>query len=105
MSREVQPALSTSRLVLKYAIDPGAGAQHAIPCGSRFLSLQVQDGIPVMWWAVPTDAGEPRTWPLRTFAVVPTGGPGYDSEVFTYVGTFQLGSFVGHVFGWEDDGV
>ena len=97
--------MSDNRVVLKYELDPATGGQHAIPHGSRFLSLQVQAGVPVMWWSVPAVPGAPSTWPLRTFSIVPTGGPGYIDAVLTYVGTFQLGGFVGHVFGWEDDGV
>lgn len=85
--------------MLKYALDAATGGQHAIPSGSRFLSLQVQHGVPVMWWDVP--AQDARVPPLRTFTVVPTGGPGYYNDAFTYVGTFQLGGFVGHVFAWE----
>jgi hypothetical protein len=89
-----------ARLILKYDIDPATGAQHAIPNGSRFLSLQVQNGVPVMWWSVPAEPGFPNTWPLRAFSVVPTGLPGY-IDGLAYVGTFQLGAFVGHVFAWE----
>jgi hypothetical protein len=89
------------RTVLKYAIDcDSMSAQHAIPEGSLLLDLQVQNGVPVMWWSVPCPAGEPSSWPLRSFIVAPTGGPGYTSNLH-YVGTFQLGAFVGHVMSHE----
>jgi hypothetical protein len=89
-----------ARVVLKYPLHPATGGQHAIPKGSRFLALQVQNDQPVMWWSVPADAGSPQDWPLRTFTIVPTGPPGY-LDKFWYVGTFQLGGFVGHVHSWE----
>jgi hypothetical protein len=92
-----EPAL---RRVLKYPLDPANGAQHAIPDGSLLLDMQMQGGTPVMWWSVPRDAGEPSSWPLRTFSVAVTGEPGYTSNLH-YVGTFQLEWFVGHVMAWE----
>lgn len=106
MTHSTQSGLDCRRVVLKYPLDPATGGQHAIPAGSRFLSLQVQADVPVMWWSVPEPAMKfPCAWPLRTFTVVPTGGPGYIEPQLTYVGTFQLGPFVGHVFCWEADGV
>lgn len=87
------------RYVLKYALDPATGGQYAIPRGSRFLSLQVQNGVPVMWWDVPSGSG-PKDSQLRTFSVCPTGPPGHTDNLH-YVGTFQLGGFVGHVMSWE----
>lgn len=102
-----------SHVILKYALDPATGGQHAIPAGSFFLALQVQDDVPVMWWSVPASqippvsdsSDEARTrrkaWPLRTFSIVPTGGPGYVEDTLTYMATFQLGGFVGHVMSWE----
>lgn len=104
--------MSTARIIFKYELDPTNGGQHAIPHGSRFLDLQVQDGKPVMWWSVPksevpssgdsSDVAKARrrAWPLRTFSIAPTGAPGYVGDLH-YVGTFQLGTFVGHVLSWE----
>ena len=99
MAESHVPQSSKVRYVLKYALDPATGAQHAMPKGSLFLALQVQDDVPVMWWSVPSD-DDPSSWPLRTFSVVPTGPPGYTPNLH-YVGTFQLGGFVGHVMAWE----
>lgn len=103
-----------TRLILKYELDPTSGGQHAIPEGSRFLDLQVQQDRPVMWWSVPKDQVPPpldlsepskemrRDWKLRTFTICRTGGPGYIEESVRYVGTFQLADgFVGHVLSWE----
>lgn len=100
-------------VILKYELDPATGGQHAIPSGSRFLSLQVQHDVPVMWWSVPISQipraddmsieakTRRRAWPLRTFSIVPTGAPGYLDDRLHYVGTFQIGGFVGHVLAWE----
>lgn len=88
------------RHILKYAIDLDTmSAQHSIPEGSWFLSLQVQNGVPVMWWSTPT---HPEDFKLRTFVVAPTGPPGYTDNLH-YVGTFQIeeGLFVGHVMSCE----
>lgn len=87
--------------IRKYAIDLASmGAHHAIPEGAVFLDLQVQRGVPVMWWSVP-DGDVPTT--IRTFSVAPTGPPGY-TDGLRYVGTFQLEDegFVGHVLAWEE---
>lgn len=101
-----------TRIILKYELSPTTGGQHAIPEGSTFLDLQVQHDRPVMWWSVPKDLVPiglseqakqiRRAWKLRTFQVVPTGGPGYIEGTLHYVGTFQLADgFVGHAFSYE----
>jgi hypothetical protein len=102
-----------SRLILKYEIDLSTmSAQHAIPEGSFLLDVQMQRETPVMWWSVPADAvpamddlseeakAKRREWPLRTFLVAPTGGPGYTDDLH-YVGSFQSGWFVGHILSHE----
>ena len=86
--------------IFKFELHPTAGGTHAIPPGSFFLDLQMQLGQPVMWWSVPAQAGPSSEWPLRTFEVVPTGAPGHEAYRH-YVGTFQLGGFVGHVLSLE----
>ena len=91
----------SGRVILKYALDPATGGQHAIPRGSVFLDLQVQRDVPVMWWSVPAKPDPPKEWPLRTFLIAPTGSPGYVDHLH-YVGTFQLGGFVGHVLSHEE---
>jgi hypothetical protein len=87
-------------VILKYVLDPAFGGVHAIPDGSFFLSLQMQHGLPVMWWSVPAEPDFPNRWPVRTFEIAPTGPPGYAAGLY-YVGTFQLGGFVGHVMSRE----
>lgn len=89
------------RYIFKYQLNEAHGGQHHIPADSWFLDLQVQNGVPTMWWSVPADSGEPsRWWPLRTFTIAPTGPPGHVGSLH-YVGTFQLGEYVGHVLSHE----
>lgn len=85
------------RLILKFELHVTDGGQHAMPAGSFFLDLQLQNGRPVMWWSVP--ANKPAEQ-LRTFRIAPTGRPGYTRNLH-YVGTFQVGGFVGHVLSYE----
>lgn len=89
----------SARVIWKFALDPAVGGQHQIPEGSTFLDLQVQNELPTMWWSVPVDG--PKGGSLRTFLVVPTGLASYEDHLH-YVGTFQLGGFVGHVFSYEE---
>jgi len=87
----------TRWFVWKYVLDLDAECTRVrMPRMARFLSLQVQDGQPVMWWdVVPT---EPQAqWPTHSFYIVPTGPPGHADDLRP-LGTFQLGRFVGHVF-------
>lgn len=68
----------------------------AMPQGSRLLSVQVQMGKPCLWAMV--DPSRPRV--SRRLAVRATG-QSCDSlthELVGFVGTFQLGGFVGHLF-------
>jgi hypothetical protein len=85
------------RYVFKYELHPTEGGTVGIPDGSFFLDLQVQSGRPVMWWSVPAVDSPSSLW---EFEVATTGAPGY-AEHLHYVGTFQLGGFVGHVLSHE----
>lgn len=82
----------------------------ALPVGSVFLDLQVQNNAPMLWVLVPyEELGKPSDPPLeykvRSFATFTTGRAadvddhgGYP----VYVGTYQIDDhgrvFVGHVF-------
>ena len=89
-----------SRVILKYALHVTDGGQHAIPHGSFLLDMQMQGDTPAMWWSTPANPGPPDTWPLQTFLTAVTGPPGY-TDGLHYIGTFQLGGFVGHVMSQE----
>lgn len=71
-----------------------------IPKNSRFLSLQVKDGQPNLWYEVEVDSRMEK----RTFRVLATGEE-YDLQFRgnTYLGTFQIegtqiGTLVYHLF-------
>lgn len=87
--------------IFKFELHRTEGGMHAIPQGSFLLDLQVQAGRLVMWWSVPARVSVSAIWPRRTFEIVPTGYPGYVPADLHYVGTFQLGGFVGHVLSAE----
>ena len=76
-------------------IEP-ARQTHVMPAGAKFLSLQWQHGVPVVWAAV--DPSAPKE--LRTFALIKSGRPLDGIDVRNYVGTVQTlgGSPVWHVF-------
>ena len=66
-----------------------------IPEGAKFLSLQVQGGLPCLWFLVDPEGGKEH----RTFTVRTTGERFPDGDVIgEYFGSFQIGGFVGHVF-------
>lgn len=82
--------------IWKYAVRLDApGAFHLqMPVGADVLTVQLQDGAPMLWAMVNPDA---RTI-QRSFRVV---GTGWDNEDFTgcrYVGTWQKDSLVWHLF-------
>lgn len=83
--------------IWKYPVDLPVN-EHAMPAGARFLALDVQGATPTMWWLLDPDA--PAT-DVRTFVVVGTGHREVEPGMH-YVGTFQLGWFVGHVFAREE---
>ncbi len=64
-----------------------------MPEGAKALTVQLQDGLPVIWAEVETD----RPKVPRRFLLVGTGHAMTD-EPTAYVGTFQDGGFVGHIF-------
>lgn len=66
-----------------------------MPAGARILSVQMQSGRPYLWALVDDDAIETPT--ERALAVYGTGQP-IDDDPGHYVGTFQDGVFVWHVF-------
>ena len=65
----------------------------AIPAGGKILDLQQQRGVPCLWVLVNPEAEKE----LRTFTVYGTGHEIPD-EGFEYVGTYQEGMLVWHLF-------
>ena len=65
-----------------------------LPGFPEFLTCQTQKGMPVFWAVVEPDAR------LREykFRVIGTGVPFRSPDPWHYIGTFQLGSQVWHLF-------
>lgn len=82
--------------VLKYQFHAALGRPQSfsMPMDSSFLTLQLQNEIPTVWWLCAVFVTE---FVQRTFVTLTDGPPGTDVPLY-YVGTYQLGSFVGHVF-------
>ena len=68
----------------------------ALPSQARFLDVQVQRGIPQMWFLL--DPEEEKV--PRDFVVVGTGGFVQSPDALTHLGTFQLyeGDLFIHLF-------
>ena len=64
-----------------------------MPLDAKILTIQTQDGEPTIWALVnPNNELE-----IRNFRIVGTGNP-FDDTNYTYIGTFQDGPFVWHLF-------
>lgn len=70
-----------------------------MPIGSTVVAMQLQDGIPTIWFTCNPDEFKREG---RTFIVTGTGISIEDtpSRKYVYIGTFQMfdGVFIGHVF-------
>lgn len=86
--------------IYKYTLDVVSEQTLLLPIGAEFLSLQVQQGTPAMWFKVNPDAEGTQA---TRFYVLPTGQE-FNYDPGTFLGTFQLlaGNFVGHVF-WSKE--
>jgi hypothetical protein len=86
------------KVVWKYGISwPAVAAGEVIfemPAGAELLTVQVQNDQGALWALV--DPAAPKE--SRFFRVVPTGDPPEELTAEQYVGTFQLGWTVWHVF-------
>lgn len=65
----------------------------SIPRRSTFLTTQLQDDVPTLWFEVDSEAATEQ----REFVVCGTGGP-LPQGNRKYLGTFQKGWFVGHIY-------
>jgi len=76
--------------------------QVSLPAGSEVLCVQMQNGIPCIWF-ICLDTDPDFAKETRTFIIYQTGGEHYKIEG-EYIGTFQLknGGLVFHVFEEED---
>ena len=93
--------------VYKYELAIGDDQGISMPFDAQVLTVQVQNGVPVLWAKV--DVAEnplSRLEEKRYIVIVGTGNPiSARWKYLSYIGTFQLslpgGMFVGHVFEGE----
>lgn len=86
--------------IYKYQLEIKDKQQLVFPEAAEIIALQVQDGIPCIWAKIPEieyGMGGKPTDETRTFITVGTGHL-FSGDNLIYVGTYQLGPFVGHVF-------
>jgi len=97
------------KIVWKYPIEVTDLQEVEMPQGSRILSVQVQKKLAVVGTGPPKSVYDPCIWALvnteerkmirRLFRIYGTGKPVDEPvESLNYVGTFQQGPFVWHVF-------
>lgn len=84
------------RVIFKTPVNFGLDGRTVVelPRGARALSLQVQRGVPCVWWICDPDA--PRE--TRALVVRGTGEPFSLLSASLYVGTWQDGNYVWHLF-------
>lgn len=79
--------------IWKYELQVTEAQVVRMPAGARILTVQVQRNVPCLWALVDEQAKrEPRV-----FRVFGTGAP-FDAADAAYVGTFQDGALVWHLF-------
>ena len=64
-----------------------------MPMEAKILTVQLQDGEPMMWLVVDTE----NELESRKFTIVGTGNS-FDDKDAKYIGTFQEPPFVWHLF-------
>lgn len=85
-----------NKTIWKFPVNDLLDNQIGLPEGAEILDIQVQNDMPVMWALVNPEAPK-KNLLFRVFA---TGEKMLSPERWKYVGTFQKGWFVGHVFEW-----
>lgn len=80
-------------VIWKYRLDAVRRVAIDMPAGARLVSVQTQDGAGCVWALVDPNA------PLVK-RIVEVAGTGWDlpNDLGEYVGTFQTGPFVWHLF-------
>lgn len=82
------------KTIYKYPIiTPIGNATIDIHEDAQFLAVQMQDNVPCIWAVIDTSK------PIRSFNVLIAGtGNSLPIDLGGYIGTYQNGWFVGHVF-------
>lgn len=87
--------------IWKFPLDVISYQKISMPINAKILSVQSQNGLPVIWAICNTESEYKED---REFEIVGTGEPFFEDSRFwkeqKYIGTFQLleGEFVGHLF-------
>jgi hypothetical protein len=82
--------------IFKYSFGTSSNLQTiTMPEGAEILSVQIQRGAVCVWVVVPNVE---KALVERHFAIFGTGQPINPDLKLCYVGTFQEGDFVWHVF-------
>lgn len=84
----------TNGSIWKWEIPITSHFSLPMPKGARVLSVQMQNGAPVVWAEVSQDAAREA----RSFHVVGTGTPLPMGVSLKYVGTIQQGHYVWHLY-------
>lgn len=84
---------SSVKTIFKYPIEVVDSQEIKMPIGAEVLTVQVQGDIPCLWALVESSVPSES----RTILIFGTGHPvsGLNNK---YIGTFQLGALVFHVF-------
>ncbi len=78
----------------QYPVATAIEHSQIMPSGAKILSVQLQNGAPVLWALVDTN-----TVPcVRLFSIRGIGYPMDGAERGAFVGTFQLGASALHLF-------
>lgn len=83
------------RTIYKYPLSTVEYQTLSLPQGAEILSIQVQNGKPMLWAVVDTTSPPIEKWTLR---ICGTGCPIEGGDLGEYLGTIQLGCYVWHFF-------
>lgn len=84
--------------IYKYEMPDSNDFYLELPIGAQFLSLQLQNGKPMMWFLI-IDPAEAQSF-YTHFCVVGTGQqvPSWHGVRLQYLDTIQIDGFVWHLF-------
>ncbi len=80
--------------ILKYTIQIVDRPTLTLPASAKILSVQMQNGVPCVWALV--DPGTPEH--TRVLELYVTGEEISQARGLAFIGTFQDGPYVGHLF-------
>ena len=83
------------RTIYKYPLEGTDEQIVLMPRGAEILCVQVQNGIPCLWADISTENAQERE--KRYIRIIGTGHE-LPKAVMKYIGTFQMGALVFHVF-------